>query len=85
MDSKARSAAEEAIRSLGRGEVSGARTAIAEAYDLDHSLAALADVVYLACSEIEDKDRVRTATWNTIADAVAHDTLLAVVEECRSA
>ena len=85
MDARARSAAEEAIRSLGRGDVPSARTAIAEAYDLDHTLGGLADVVYLACSEIDGRDGVTTATWNTLADAVAHDALLAVVEEVRDA
>ncbi len=83
MDSKARTAAEEAIRSLGRGDVPSARTAIAEAYDLDHTLSGLADTVYLACAEIEADGSVTNATWNTLADAVAHDELLAVVEQCR--
>lgn len=84
MDAKARLAAEEAIWALGRQDAPGARTAISEAYDLDHSLGGLADVVHLACSEIEADDRVSIATWNTLADAVAHEDLLAVVEGSRT-
>lgn len=85
MEAGARAAAEEAIRSLGRREVPAARTAIAEAYELDNTLGGLADIVHLACSEIEEHDAVSTATWNTIADAVAHDPLLGVVEGVRTA
>lgn len=84
MEAKARMAAEEAIRALSREDAPGARTAISEAFDLDHSLGGLADVIHLACSEIESRERVSTATWNTLADAVAHDDLLAVVEGSRS-
>jgi hypothetical protein len=84
MDAKARLAAEEAIRALSREDAPGARNAISEAYDLDHALGGLADLVHLACSEIESSDRVSTATWNALADAVAHDELLAVVEGSRS-
>jgi hypothetical protein len=84
MDGKARMAAEEAIRALSREDAPGARTAISEAYDIDHSLGGLADLVHLACSEIETTDRVSTATWNALADAVAHDDLLAVIEGSRS-
>jgi hypothetical protein len=48
-------------------------------------LGGLADVVHLASSEIEANDQVSAATWNTLADAVAHDELLAVVEGSRTA
>jgi hypothetical protein len=85
MDAKARLAAEEAVRALSRHDAAGARNAISEAYDLDHSLGGLADVVHLASSEIEANDQVSAATWNTLADAVAHDELLAVVEGSRTA
>jgi hypothetical protein len=83
MDARARPLAEEAIRALGRGDAASARTFIAEAVVLDQSLGGLADLVHLACSEIEDDDRVSTATWNGLADAVASADLLAVVESSR--
>lgn len=84
MDQKAHLYAEEAIRALGRLDVTTARTSIAEAFDVDHRVAPLADAVYLACAEIERDDRVSTATWNTLADAADSPTLIAVVEACRS-
>jgi hypothetical protein len=43
----------------------------------------LIDAVYLACAEIEDDGEVGTATWDTLADAVAGSDLLAVVEDAR--
>ena len=83
METRARPLAEEAIRALGRGDAPSARTFIAEAVVLDHSLGALADLVHLACSEIEEDDQVSIATWNALADAVASADLLAVVETSR--
>lgn len=84
MEQKARLFAEEAIRALGNLDVATARTFIAQAFDVDHKLGALADVVYLACAEIEEDDAVSTPTWNTLADAVDTPELLAVVESSRT-
>ncbi len=84
MDSKAEAFAEEAIRAVARDDVDGARSAVAAAYDVDHSIGPLADAIYLACSQIEEDGTVTTATWNTLADAVAPGPLLAVVEANRA-
>lgn len=84
MEQEAEAFAEEAIRALGRRDAPLARTSVSQAYDFDHKLGALADVVYLACSEIDDDGKVATATWNTLADAVGPKPLLAVVEASRS-
>ncbi|HEY6635832.1 MAG TPA: hypothetical protein VI141_09510 [Acidimicrobiia bacterium] len=69
---------------MGRLDVAMARTSIGLAFDVDPRLGALADAVYLACAEIEGDDRVSTATWNTLADAVDTHELVAVVEACRT-
>ena len=84
MDHKAQLYAEEAIRAVGRLDVATARSAIAEAFDVDHKIGALADAIYLACAEIESKDEVTTAAWNTLADAVDSPDLISVVEGCRT-
>lgn len=84
MDQKATVFAEEAIRAVARLDVAGARTAIAQAFEVDQKIGALADAVYLACSEIEEDDRVSIATWNTLADAVDTPELAAVVESSRT-
>lgn len=84
MDSKAQAFVEEAIRAVARGDVAGARTAVAEAYDVDHSIGAVADAINFACWQIEEKGRVTTSTWNTLADAVGLGPLMSVVEESRS-
>jgi len=84
MDSKAVAFVEEAIRAVARSDVAGARTAVAAAYDVDHSLGAVADVIYFACWQIEEDGRVTTSTWNILADAVGPGPLLSVVEESRS-
>jgi hypothetical protein len=84
MDSKAQAFAEEAIRAVARDDVDGARSAVAAAYDADHTIGALADAIYLACSQIEEEGAVSTATWNTLADAVAPGPLVAVVEANRT-
>lgn len=83
MNTKAEAFAEEAIRAIGQHDVAGARIAVAQAYDNDHALAPLVDAVHLACAEIEEEGVVSTATWNTLADAVAPGHLLAVVESSR--
>ena len=83
MEQNARGYAEEAIRAIGRLDVAGARTSIAQAIDIDPKVGALADAVYLACAEIEAEDSVSTSTWNTLADAVDSPELVAVVESCR--
>ncbi len=85
MDQKAHAFAEEAIRAIGRLDAPLARTSITQAYDLDHSLGALADTVYLACAEIEEHGRVSTSSWNTLADAIGSGRLLGVVESSRTA
>jgi hypothetical protein len=84
MDSKAVAFVEEAIRALARQDAGGARTAVAEAYDVDHSLGAVADAIYFACWQLEEDGRVTTAAWNTLADAVGPGPLSSVVEESRS-
>lgn len=84
MESRATAYAEEAIRAVGRSDVATARMSIAEAFDVDHKIGALADAIYLACAEIEADNGVSTATWNTLADAVDTPDLVAVVEACRT-
>jgi hypothetical protein len=84
LDQRARVFAEEAIQAVGRLDVASARTAIAQAFDADQSIGALADAIYLACAEIEENDGVSTATWNTLADAVDSPELVAVVESSRT-
>jgi hypothetical protein len=84
MEQKAQAFAEEAIRAIGRLDAPHARTSIAQADAIDHSLGALADAVHLACAEIEEGGRVSTSTWNTLADAVGPGRLLAVVESSRT-
>jgi hypothetical protein len=83
MDQRAVVFAEEAIRAVGRLDVPAARTSIAQAFDADHTIGALADAIYLACAEIEDDQKVSIATWNTLADAVDSPQLVAVVESSR--
>jgi hypothetical protein len=84
LERQARLFAEEAIIALGRLDVANARTSIAQAFDADHTIGAVADAVYLACAEIEENKGVSTSTWNTLADAVDSAELLAVVEASRS-
>ncbi len=84
MDQKARAFAEEAIYAVGRLDVAAARTHISQAFDVDHSIGALADAIYLACAEIEEDKGVSTSTWNTLADAVDSAELVAVVESSRT-
>ena len=84
MERQARLFAEEAIIALGRLDVANARTSIAQAFDADHTIGAVADAVYLACAEIEEDNGVSTSTWNTLADAVDSAELVAVVEASRS-
>ena len=84
MEQKAVAFAEEAIRAVGRLDVGSARTPIAQAFEVDHDLGALADAVYLACAEIEGDGGVSTPAWTTLGDAVDSAELYAVVEEVRS-
>ena len=84
METEARVFAEEAIRALGRSDVASARMSIAQAYEVDRKLGSLADVIYLACWEIEEDGEVTTATWNTLADAVDSADLAALVESTRN-
>ncbi|MFZ0627639.1 MAG: hypothetical protein WA726_00870 [Acidimicrobiia bacterium] len=83
MDQKATASAEEAIHAVGRGDVAAARTAVNVAYGMDHTLGAFVDAIYLACSEIEEDDKVSTATWNGLADSVPPGPLQAAVESNR--
>lgn len=83
MEAKARAFAEEAIRSLGRGDATGARTFISLAAEVDHRLGGLADCIHLACAEIDSEGEVNAATWDALADAVESPELLAVVEGSR--
>jgi hypothetical protein len=83
MNAKAEAFAEEAIRAVAIHDVAEARIAVAQAYDLDHSLGPLVDAVHLACAEIEEDDVVSISTWNTLADAVGPGHLLVVVESSR--
>ena len=83
MEAKARGFAAEAIRAVGEGDVPLARTSIAQAHDADNTIGPLVDAVHLACAEIEADGEVGTATWDTLADAVAGSDLLAVVEDAR--
>jgi hypothetical protein len=83
MQAKAEALVEEAIRAVGLHDVAEARIAVAQAYDLDHTLGPLVDAVHLACAEIEEEGFVTIATWNTLADAVGPGHLLVVVESSR--
>lgn len=84
MDQKAIAFAEEAIHAIGRLDVAAARMSIAQAFEFDQSIGALADAIYLACAEIEEENSVSTATWNTLADAVDSHELVAIVESSRT-
>jgi hypothetical protein len=84
VEAKASGHAEEAIRALGRGDAALARTAISMAFDADHEIGPLADVVHLACAEIDEDGGVSGATWNALADAVDSPSLFAVVESSRT-
>lgn len=84
MDQRAVAFASEAIASVGRRDAPGARTAIAQACEVERSLDRLADAVYLACSELDRDGTVSDAAWNTLGDAVGSGELLAVVEACRT-
>ena len=83
MEAKAKAFAEEAIRALGVGDASSARTFISQAAEADHRLGGFADCVYLACSEIDADGEVSVATWDSLADAVDSPDLVAVVEGSR--
>jgi hypothetical protein len=84
MDQKALAFAEDAIAAIGERDAPRARTCVAQACEVDHSMDRLADAVYLACSELETKGEVSTATWNTLGDAVGSGELLDVVEAHRT-
>lgn len=83
MEARATVHAAEAIRAVGEHDVPLARTSIAQAFNADHKIGPLVDAVYLACAQIEEDGEVGTATWDTMADAVAGSDLLAVVEDAR--
>lgn len=83
MDKKALAFAEDAIFAVGESDAAMARTCIAQACEVDPTLAAIADAIYLACSELENGGSVTISTWNTIGDAVGPGELSAVVESNR--
>ena len=83
MNAKAETFAEEAVRAVAIHDVAEARTAVAQAYELDHALGPLVDAVHLACAEIEEEGSVSMSTWNTLADAVGSSHLQVVVESTR--
>jgi hypothetical protein len=83
MDARARAFAEEAIRSVGRGDAPAARTFVSLAFEADHRIGPLADAIHLACAEIDELGEVSAPTWNTLADAVDSADLQAVVEGSR--
>lgn len=83
MEPQAETFAEEAIRAIGRRDVAAARMAISQAFDLDRKIGPLADVINLACWEIEEDGGVTVSTWNTLADAVDSPNLSTVVESSR--
>lgn len=83
LESEAQGFVEEAIGAIGRRDVPAARMAIAQAYDVDRKIGPLADVIHLACWEIEEDGGVSISTWNTLADAVDSPQLAAIVESSR--
>lgn len=84
MDKKALSFATDAIAALGEKDAPLARTYVAMACEVDPGMNRLADAVYLACAEIEEKRDVSTATWNVLVDSVPSGELLGVVETYRN-
>ena len=84
MDQRVRSYVAESIMAIGQGDVPTARTCIAQACDIDHSLFQLADAVHLACAELESEGGVSISAWNTLADAVGSGELREVVESSRT-
>lgn len=72
----------EAIASLGRRDAAAARAATSAAVASDPSLAAVADSVGMATSEMEAEGEISPASWNAIADACPGE-LRSVVEMWR--
>lgn len=58
----------EAIAALGRGDPVDARAAGARAMVIDGSLGAVADVIVLACAELESEGELSPSTWNALSD-----------------
>lgn len=58
----------EAISALGRADASAALTEMARAVAADPTLAAVADAVGLAASQLEADAEIPAATWNALAD-----------------
>jgi len=73
---------EEAIMSLGRGDVGGARSAMAVAVAQDRSLEAVADAIAFATAELETDGEVSPSAWNALTDACPAE-LRGVVEAWR--
>jgi hypothetical protein len=73
---------EEAIMALGRGDVAGARSAMAAAAAQERSLGAVADAMAFAAAELEAEGAVSPAAWNALTDACPAE-LRSVVEAWR--
>ncbi len=84
MDKKALAFAEDAVAAIGERDGPRARTCIAQACELEPAMNRLADTVYLACSELETKGEVSTATWNILGESVGTGELFGVVEAHRT-
>ncbi len=74
---------EEAIRALGRGDHAGARMAISKSVAVDSSIAAIADAVHYAASELEHDEHISEATWNGLADALLGTGMDGLVDSVR--
>lgn len=59
---------EEAVSALGRGDPDDARAAMARAFVADRKLGPVADVVALACAELESEGEISPSAWNALAD-----------------
>lgn len=69
----------EAIAALGRDDPGMARAAMAEAAGANKSLAAVADAMAFATTELENEGVVSDTAWNALADACPAE-LRAMVE-----
>lgn len=84
MDSRARAFAEDAIAAIAEKDEPRARTCVALACEIEPIMNRLADAVYLACSELEQKGEVSTSTWDTLGEAIGSGELIGVVEAHRT-
>lgn len=84
MDQRALAFAEAAVAAIGEKDGPLARTCIAQACEIEPAMDRLADAVYLACSELDTRGDVSTATWNILGESVGSGELLGVVEAHRT-